>query len=187
MEREKNLNHWRKVYRYMSLIQVEFSSGIETEDTKRVATSIPIVCFSPDVLHWRPVKAVHLLSESLYFYSRPSRRWIKSCACMRKYEKKHVFGLEIWLRTEIKTLYEQVDSLNKASVKNIRTETNYQDGCRNTFCTSSFNPNRKYYLDHAHITIYFSPMIRILLPLKRVMLCNVSCLVLDQITEVSNI
>ena len=49
--REKNLNHWRKVYRYMSLIQVVFSSGIETEDTKRVATSIPIVCFSPDVLH----------------------------------------------------------------------------------------------------------------------------------------
>ena len=75
-----------------------------------------------------------------------------------------MFGLEIWLRIEIKTLYEQVDSLNKASVKNIRTETNYQDGCRNTFCTSSFNPNRKYYLDHAHITIYFSPMIRILLP-----------------------
>ena len=25
---------------------------------------------------------------------------------MRKYEKKHVFGLEIWLRIEIKTLYE---------------------------------------------------------------------------------
>ena len=75
-----------------------------------------------------------------------------------------MFGLEIWLRIEIKTLYEQVDSLNRASVKNIRTETNYQDGCRNTFCTSSFNPNRKYYLDHAHITIYFSPMIRILLP-----------------------
>ena len=64
------------------------------------------------------------------------------------------------------TLREQVDSLDRALVKIIRTETNYQDGCRNTFCTSSFNPNRKYYLDHAHVTIYFSLMIRILLPLQ---------------------
>ena len=134
----------------MSLIQVVFSSGIETEDTKRVATSIPIVCFSPDVLHWRPVKAVHLLSESLYFYSRPSRRWIKSCACMRKYEKTCVW------------FWDMVENRNKDSLR----ASGQQDECRNTFCTSSFNPNRKYYLDHAHITIYFSPMIRILLPYK---------------------
>ena len=71
---------------------------------------------------------------------------------MRKH-KKHVFGLEIWLRIEIKTLYQQVDSLNRASVKNIRTETKYWYGCRNPFCTSSFNPNRKYYSDHAQITV----------------------------------
>ena len=67
-------------------------------------------------------------------------------------------------RIEIKTFCEQVDSLNRASVNNIRTETNQRDGCRNPFCTSSFNPNRKYYLDHAQITVQFSPTIRISLP-----------------------
>ena len=56
-------------------------------------------------------------------------------------------------RVEIKTLCEQVDSLNRASVKNIQTETNVRDGCRNPFCTDSFNPTRKYYLDQAHITV----------------------------------
>ena len=72
---------------------------------------------------------------------------------MRKYEKKHVFGLEIWLRIEIKTLYQQVDSLNRASVKNIRAETKYRDGCRDPFCIFCFNPALKYYLDQAHITV----------------------------------
>ena len=67
-------------------------------------------------------------------------------------------------RIEIKTFCEQVDSLNRASVNNIRTETNQRDGCRNPFCTSSFNPNRKYYSDHAQITVQFSPTIRISLP-----------------------
>ena len=69
--REKNSNHWRKVNRYMSMIQVVFSIGIEAGGTKCVATSILIVSFSPDVLHRRPVQAVHLLVESLYFYSQP--------------------------------------------------------------------------------------------------------------------
>ena len=65
------MNHWRKVNRYMSMIQVVFSIGIEAGGTKCVATSILIVSFSPDVLHRRPVQAVHLLVESLYFYSQP--------------------------------------------------------------------------------------------------------------------
>ena len=69
--REKNSNHWRKVNRYMSMIQVVFSIGIEAGGTKCVATSILIVSFSPDVLHRRPVQAVHLLVESLYFCSQP--------------------------------------------------------------------------------------------------------------------
>ena len=69
--REKNSNHWRKVNCYMSMIQVVFSIGIEAGGTKCVATSILIVSFSPDVLHRRPVQAVHLLVESLYFYSQP--------------------------------------------------------------------------------------------------------------------
>ncbi len=69
-----------------------------------------------------------------------------------------------WSRIEIKTLWEQVDSFNRASVKNIRTETNYRDGCRNPFCIFCFNPAWKYYLDQAHIMVYFSPMIQILLP-----------------------
>ena len=44
-----------------------FSSGIETGSTKRVATSIPTLSFSPGVLPQRPVQAVHLLAKSLYF------------------------------------------------------------------------------------------------------------------------
>ena len=72
---------------------------------------------------------------------------------MRKHKVKHVFGLEIWLRMEKQTLYEQVNSLNKASVKNIRAETKYRDGCRNPFCIFCFNPALEYYLDQAHITV----------------------------------
>ena len=56
------------------------------------------------------------------------------------------------MRIEIKSLCKQVDSLNRASVKNIWTETNYRDGCRYPFCTPSFNPTQKYYLDQGHIT-----------------------------------
>ena len=56
----------------MSLIQEAFSSRIETEDTKRVATPVPILCFSPDVLHRRLVQAVDLLVESLIFHSQPT-------------------------------------------------------------------------------------------------------------------
>ena len=74
--RERNSNRWWKLNRYLSMIWVVFSIGIEAGGTKRVATSIPLVCFSPDVIHRRPVQAVHLLAESLYFYSRLSRRWI---------------------------------------------------------------------------------------------------------------
>ena len=104
LERERNSNRWWKLNRYLSMIWVVFSIGIEAGGTKRVATSIPLVCFSPDVIHRRPVQAVHLLAESLYFYSRLSRRWI-IVRVHEKVWKKHVFGLEIWLRIEIKTLY----------------------------------------------------------------------------------
>ena len=55
----------------MSMILEVFSIGIEAGGTKRVATSIPIFSFGPDVLHRRPVQAVHLLVESLDFYSQP--------------------------------------------------------------------------------------------------------------------
>ena len=55
----------------MNLFQVVFSSGIEAGGTKRVATSIPLVSFSPDVPHRRLVQAVDLLVESLFFHSQP--------------------------------------------------------------------------------------------------------------------
>ena len=52
------------------MIWVVFSIGIEAGGTKCVATSIPQVCFSPDVLHRRPVQAVHLASRvSLFLFS----------------------------------------------------------------------------------------------------------------------
>ena len=145
------------------MIKVVFSIGIEAGGTKRVATSIPIVSSSPDVLHRRPVQAVHLLVESLYFYSQP---YLQTKHMFFSYFLMHAhdYSAARLPRIEIKNLCEQVDSLNKASVKNIRTETNYRDGCRNPFCIFCFNPAWKYYLDQAHITVYFSPMIRILLP-----------------------
>ena len=71
-------------------------------------------------------------------------------------------------RIEIKTFCEQVDSLNRASVKNIRAETKYRDGCRDPFCIVCFNPALKYYLDQAHITVQFSPKLRNLLPFELV-------------------
>ena len=64
------MNLWRKLDHDMNLFQVIFSSGIEAGGTKRVATSIPLVSFSPDVLHRRPVQAVHLASRvSLFLFS----------------------------------------------------------------------------------------------------------------------
>ena len=65
------MNLWRKLDHDMNLFQVIFSSGIEAGGTKRVATSIPLVSFSPDVLHRRLVQAVDLLVESLFFHSQP--------------------------------------------------------------------------------------------------------------------
>ena len=68
--REKNSNRWQKVNCYMSMILEVFSIGIEAGGTKRVATSIPIFSFGPDVLHRRPVQAVHLVSRvSLFLFS----------------------------------------------------------------------------------------------------------------------
>ena len=61
------MNLWRKLDHDMNLFQVVFSSGIEAGGTKRVATSIPLVSFSPDVLHRRLVQAIDLLVESLFF------------------------------------------------------------------------------------------------------------------------
>ena len=146
------------------MIQVVFSIGIEAGGTKCVATSILIVGFSPDVLHRRLVQAVHLLVESLYFYSQPYLQTKHMFFFILSHARARFYSAARWSRIEIKTLWEQVDSFNRASVKNIRTETNYRDGCRNPFCIFCFNPAWKYYLDQAHITVYFSPMIQILLP-----------------------
>ena len=65
-KREQLLNRRVKLDHNISMIQEVFSSGIERGCTKRVATLILIVSFSPDVLHQRPIQAVHLLAERLY-------------------------------------------------------------------------------------------------------------------------
>ena len=64
------MNLWRKLDHDMNLFQVIFSSGIEAGGAKRVATSIPLVSFSPDVPHRRLVQAVELIVESLFFHSQ---------------------------------------------------------------------------------------------------------------------
>ena len=67
IKREQLLNCRKKLDHNISMIQEVFSSGIERGGTKRVATLILIVSFSPGVLHQRPIQAVHLPAESLYF------------------------------------------------------------------------------------------------------------------------
>ena len=47
------------------MIKEVFSSGIETGSTKRVATSIVIVSFSPDVLHLHPIHEPTLATGAL--------------------------------------------------------------------------------------------------------------------------
>ena len=61
------MNFRQELNHNISMIQEVFSSGIERGCTKRVATSILTFSFSPGVLHQRPIQAVHLPAESLYF------------------------------------------------------------------------------------------------------------------------
>ena len=78
--REQLLNCREKLDHNISMIQEVFSSGIERGGTKRVATLILIVSFSPGVLHQRPIQAVHFLAESLDFSTLcPNQTHLASC------------------------------------------------------------------------------------------------------------
>ena len=136
----------------MNLFQVVFSSGIEAGGTKRVATSIPLVSFSPDVLHQRLVQAVDLLVESLFFYSQPYLQTKYMFYFMFSHARARLFSGEI-AENRNKDSLRASGQLEQASVKNIRAETKYRDGCRDPFCIFCINPALKYYLDQAHITV----------------------------------
>ena len=80
VKREQLLNCREKLDHNITMIQEVFSSGIERGRTKRVATSILIVSFSPGVLHQRPIQAVHFLAESLDFSTLcPNQTHLASC------------------------------------------------------------------------------------------------------------